>query len=264
MTAADLIRAGRLTEALSALQAQIRQNPGDLRLRVFLFQLDCLLGRWDKALTQLQVVASLDADTMLLAQVFRQVIACEELRGEVFAGKRSPLIFGEPAEWIGQLLQAGMLLAEGKFTAAAELRSRAFEAAPITPGKVDGKPFEWIADADSRLGPVLEVILEGKYYWLPFMRVARVEIEQPTDLRDVVWLAARFTWTNGGEASGHFPVRYPGTENSEDDTLRLARKTVWNEVSPGCFLGLGQRTFATNAGEYPLLECRTIELTQTS
>ena len=261
MTPAELIRAGRLTEALEALQRDIRQNPSDPRLRIFLFQLDCLLGRLDKALTQLQVVASLDAETMLLAQIFRPVIACELLRGEVFSGKRTPLIFGEPAEWIGLLVQAGVLVAQGRLAAATELRNRAFDAAPATPGTVDGQAFAWIADADSRLGPLLEVILEGKYYWVPFSRIARVEIEKPTDLRDLVWAPAQFTWTNGGAVSGHIPVRYPNTEKSEDDSLRLARRTVWDEPSPDWCLGLGQRMLTTDTGEYPLLECRKIELT---
>lgn len=261
MTAAELIKVGRLTEGLDALQTEIRRNPADQRLRIFLFQLDCVLGRLDKAMTQLQLLASLDAETMLMAQVFRQVITCELLRREVFAGHRTAMIFGEPVEWIGLLVQAGALLAEGKFGPAAELRQKAFDAAPATGGKVDGQPFEWIADADPRLGPLLEVILEGKYYWVPFSRIAKIQIEKPTDLRDVVWVPARFDWSNGGNASGHIPVRYPDSENTEDDALRLGRKTVWNEAAPDCFLGLGQRVLATDAGEYPLLECRTIELT---
>ncbi len=264
MKAAELVQAGRLAEALTVLQGEIRQNPADFKLRVFLFQLNCVFGRLDKALTQLQVVASLNAETMLLAQIFRPVIACELLRREVFAGKRTPLIFGEPADWVGSLVRAAALVAEGNFAAAAEMRSQAFEAAPATSGKVDAQPFEWIADADSRLGPMLEVILEGKYYWIPFSRMARIEIEKPTDLRDLVWSPARFTWTNGGAVSGHIPVRYSGTENSEDDALRLSRKTVWSEPTPECFVGLGQRVFATDAGEYPLLECRTIEFTPTT
>jgi type VI secretion system protein ImpE len=43
--------------------------------------------------------------------------------------------------------------------------------------------------------------------------------------------------------------------------MRLARKTEWLEHGGGTFLGLGQRLLATNSNEYPLLECRTIELT---
>jgi type VI secretion system protein ImpE len=261
MTSSELVRGGRLTDGLAALQSEIRQKPADQSLRLFLFQLDCVLGRLDKALTQLQLVASLDAETMLLAQVLRQVVACEMLRREVFAGKRTPLIFGEPQEWLGLLVQANTLVAERRFAAAAELRVRAFEAAPATPGTIDDRPFEWIADADSRLGPVLEAIVDGKYYWVPFCRVAKVQVAKPTDLRDTVWTPAHFHWSNGGDAAGFIPARYPETENCDDDALRLARKTIWTEHEHGCFVGLGQRMLSTDAGEYALLDCRTINLT---
>jgi type VI secretion system protein ImpE len=182
------------------------------------------------------------------------------LRKEIFAGNRTPVIFGEPTEWMGLLVQAATLLAQGRFDEATRLRAQAFEAAPATPGKIDGKPFEWIADADSRLGPVVEAILDGKYYWVPFCRLASVQISKPADLRDVVWIPARFTWTNGGTAGGFIPVRYPGTEAAEDDALRLARKTVWKEAAPDSFLGCGQRMLSTDAGDHPLLDCRALEL----
>ena len=87
MKSAGLVQAGRLEEGLSALQQEIRDKPEDTRLRIFLFQLNCIFGRLDKALAQLQVIASLSADTMLLAQIFRPVIACEMLRREAFAGQ---------------------------------------------------------------------------------------------------------------------------------------------------------------------------------
>ena len=261
MNAAELIQSGQLEPGLAALQVEIRNQPEDTRLRVFLFQLNCVLGRLDKALTQLQVVASIDAETMMLAHIFRPVIACEFLRREVFAGQRTALIFGEPAEWMGLLVQADALLAKGEFAAAADLRSQAFEAAPTSAGKINGEPFEWIADADSRLGPMLEAIIDGKYYWVPFCRIQKIESEAPSDLRDLVWLPVQFTWTTGGTAVGHIPSRYVGTENSTDDALRLARKTDWQNQPGDTFLGLGQRIFATDANEYPLLACRSIEFT---
>jgi type VI secretion system protein ImpE len=260
MTSAELVQAGRLEEGLSALQTEIRNKPEDTRLRIFLFQLNCVLGRLDKALTQLQVIASLNAETMLLAQIFRPVIACEMLRREVFAGKRTPLIFGEPMEWMGSLIQANELLARGEFAAAADSRGKAFEAAPASSGKINGEAFEWIADVDSRLGPVLEAFIDGKYYWVPFSRIQKIETEKPSDLRDLVWLAAQFTWTNGGAAPGHIPARYPGTEDSADGPLRLVRTTEWQEKPGETNLGLGQRVLATDANEYPLLGCRSIEM----
>ena len=260
MTSAQLVQAGRLEEGLKALQADIRNRPQEPKLRLFLFQLNCVLGQFDKALNQLQVVASLNADTMLLAQIFRPVIACELFRREVFTGKRRPLIFGEPTAWLGELIQANELVAQGHFAAATQSRASAFDAAPASQGKINGDDFDWIADADSRLGPVLEAIIEGKYYWIPFCRIQKVETDAPSDLRDLVWIAARFTWTNGGSAMGHIPCRYPGTDQCADGPLRLARRTEWQQHDADTYLGLGQRILVTNANECPLLECRTLEL----
>ncbi len=260
MKAEEHVQAGQLDEALTALQDAVRSKPADATLRIFLFQLQCVLGNWEKALTQLKILADLNADTFMLAQIFGPVINCEILRSQIFAGKRTPIIFGEPMEWVGSLVQANDLVARGELKAAAQLREQAFEAAPATPGKIDSQACAWIADADSRLGPILEVILEGRYCWIPFCRIQRIQIEAPSDLRDLVWLPARFTWTNGGDASGHIPTRYPGTELCQEGALRLARKTEWKEPAAGTYLGLGQRILATDQADHPLLECRAIEL----
>jgi len=81
-----------------------------------------------------------------------------------------------------------------------------------------------------------------------------------SDLRDLVWLPVRFVWSNGGEAAGHIPTRYPNTLASNDGPLRLARKTEWAEHEGAYSVGLGQRVLATDQAEYPLLDCRVIEL----
>jgi type VI secretion system protein ImpE len=256
----ELLKEGLLDETLKALQQVVRDDPANAKPRVFLFQLFSILGDWKRANTQLQVLSEMDSDSMMLARIFEPVLLCEAIRADVFAGKRTPIIFGEPPEWIGSLAEAMSLFGKGEFQAGAQLRDRAFEAAPMSTGKVNGESFEWIADADERLGPILEVILEGKYYWVPFCRVRQVFIQPVTDLRDLVWAPAQFVWENGGEASGHIPTRYPGTETSQERALKLARKTEWIDQS-GVHTGLGQRVLATDANEYPLLEIRTIECT---
>jgi type VI secretion system protein ImpE len=259
MTAEEYLRAGQLDQAMGALREAIKKATADAKLRIFLFQLLCVGGQWDKALTQLQVLGDMDADSMLMAQIYTPVLHCEALRADVFSGKRSPLIFGDPEEWISLLVQANVLIAAGNFEASRELRERAFEAAPAVAGKVNNDPFEWIADADSRLGPMLEVIMEGKYYWIPFSRIQKLQLEPPTDLRNFVWTAAQFVWTNGGNAPGFIPTRYAGSEAASDTAVRLAKRTDWDQKADGLYVGLGQRVFATDAGEYPLLELRNIE-----
>lgn len=259
MTAEEHIRAGDLKSALSTLHESIKKNPADPKLRIFLFQLLCVNGEWEKALTQLNLVADVDPDSMLLAQIFRPVVQCEALRAEVFAGKRSPLIFGEPQEWIGLLVHGNALLAAGNLKEARETVNNALEAAPAVSGSINEHDFEWLADADSRLGPVLEAVIDGKYYWVPFNRVAQIHISRPSDLRDLVWISANFTWSNGGESPGLIPVRYAGSERAEESSLRLARTTDWRDIGEEFFLGQGQRLFATDKSEYPLLETLMIK-----
>jgi len=260
MQTEELLRAGQLNEALAALEGQVRADPTNAKLRVFLFQLLSVLGDWERALTQLNVAAELDALNLLMAQVCRAAISCEAFRAEVFAGKRVPLIFGEPDEWVAWLVQANQMIAEEKYEASQTLRERALEAAPAIPGSIDNRRFEWISDADSRFGPVLEAIIDAKYYWVPFTAIKRIKIEEPADLRDAVWIPAQFTWVNGGEATGLMPSRYPGSEASEDNAIRLARKTEWLERPGDVFLGLGQRMFATNEDEFSLLQIRQVDL----
>lgn len=260
MNAEELVKAGQLDEALAALQAQVRDDPADAKLRIFLFQLLAVLGQWDRALTQLNVAAEMDASAGMMGTIYRSVIQAEVLRGEIFAGTRTPMIFGEPEAWVGWLVQANALAAKGDHDNAAELRDKAFESAPAIPGTVDGQAFEWLADADSRMGPVLEAIVEGKYYWVPMSRVASLTIEPPEDLRDLVWTPARFTWTNGGEAVAMLFARYPGSESADNPALRLARATEWIERPGGLFTGVGQRMLATDQGEYAILGVRQVTL----
>jgi len=261
MQAEQLLRDGRLAEALASLKEQARTNPADAKLRMFLFQLLSVMGQWDKALTQLNVAADLDAKNLLTAQLCRAALNCEALRAEIFAGKRTPLIFGEPQEWVGLLLQANQLFAAGQAGPAGELRDRAFEAAPPTPGTVnDDQTFEWIADADNRLGPMLEAIIGGRYYWLPFQNLREVIFEEPADLRDAVWMPAQLVFVNGGNSFGLIPTRYPGSETSADPDILLSRKTNWAEDAGGFCRGLGQRLLATDAGEYALMDLRHITL----
>lgn len=259
-TAEESVKAGRLDDALADLQGQVRKSPADARLRTFLFQLLAVRGDWERALTQLKVAADIDPSTVAMQKSYQEILRCEALRAEVFAGKKTPLLFGEPAEWMALMVEAVKLTAEEKFDEARSLRERAFEGAPATAGKIDGTPFTWIADADGRLGPLLEVIVNGRYYWIPFARLREVRIEKPTDLRDVAWLPCVLSLVNGGESVAFIPTRYPGSERTNDSTLIMARSTQWQERAAETFLGLGQRVLATDAGEYPLMDVRLIEL----
>ena len=289
MQAESFVKQGLLDEALAALQEQIRAKPEDAKLRVFLFQLLSVRGEWKRAMTQLDVASQLDAKNLLMAQVCRQGIMCEALRADVFSGKRTPLVLGKPEEWIGWIVQAAQHTAKCEHSAAEQLRSRAMEAAPASAGEIwvadpadklkaalsDARPdkggpqaeapkgirhtFEWIADSDSRLGPIVEAVVEGRYYWIPISRILEIRLEEPADLRDVVWTPVQFTWTTGAQQVGLIPTRYPASESGTTNE-RLGRETNYDEPAPGVFVGRGQRMWMTDAGEYSIMQTRLIRL----
>jgi len=258
-TARQLLESGRLREAFDQLKQDVRKAPRDPRLRTFLFQMFCISGEWDRALAQLTVAAELDPLALPMAETYRTLIRCEGVRDSVFAGRRTPTLFGHPLPWVPLLVEATRLLAAGAHEPAARLRDEAFDAADTVAGDADITPFDWIADADPRLGPVLEAVLDGTYYWIPFQHIAELTLEAPADLRDQVWMPAEFTWTNGGRAIGFIPTRYPASAATGDPLLALARRTEWQPAGPadhGWSLGLGQRMLTTGDNDFALMDIR--------
>ena len=253
------LRAGDPRSALQHLTGAVRAKPADAKLRIFMAQLLCVLGQWERAHTQLNVVADMDAETVAMRETVGHAIRSELMRAKVFAGNRTPMVFGQPDEWLALLIESLLQKGQGNAAMAEDLASRGFDAAPEVSGKIDGEPFTWIADADSRLGPVLEACVNGRYYWVPFSRLSRVELDPPEDLRDCVWMPANLMFSNGGETVALIPTRYPGSESSADGAICLARKTEWLDAGNERWFGLGQRVLATDAGEHALMSVRTIE-----
>ncbi|MFA6044306.1 MAG: type VI secretion system accessory protein TagJ [Phycisphaerales bacterium] len=270
MTPQDLLKHGKLDECLKVVEGQVRASPADAKLRVLLFQVLAVMGDWDRATIQLGVVAEMDPASVLMAQMCQQAILSEKFRADVFSGKRAPMILGEPEPWMGMLVQAAQLSAQGKHGPAQEMRDQAFELAPAVAGEIsvsvagEEEPtkhaFEWIADADELMGPMLELFVGGKYYWVPWSRIALLKLDAPTDLRDGVWLPGQVIWTSGGTQVVLVPVRYPGSEAAKyDGQIRLARRTEFVDLN-GREGPVGQRLLATDAGEFGILDCRSVRL----
>jgi len=258
--AEELLRAGDPDAALKALQGAVRSDASNANLRIFLFQLLCVLGDWNRAIAQLKVSAEMDPAATPMAQTYREAIICEVYRDKVFAGEKEPLIFGEPQEWTALMVDALKAQAAGQGQRAAEVRAQAFEAAPSVPGQIDGQDFEWIADADMRLGPLLEVIGNGRYFWMPFTAIRHATFDPPADLRDAVWTPASLTLANGGDIVALIPTRYAGTAQTGSAAAKLARETQWSDLGHDVYAGTGQRLLTTDQGDHALMDIRSLTL----
>jgi type VI secretion system protein ImpE len=231
-----------VTELMEAAVAGVRAAPTDASARMKLFRLFVATGQWERASTQLDAASDLNTELGFTAMVYKQALACERFRDDVFTGRRTPVIAGEPPQWLALMFEALRADAAVEGSGAA-LRSQALEEAQAAPGRLNGEAFEWIADADSRLGPVIECYIDGKYYWVPFDRIERIELPQPEDLLDLAWMSGEITFTSGGNKHVLLPVRYPGSERSDEDDVVMARRTVWT----------------TDVTELGLLDVRSVE-----
>jgi len=233
MTARELYQAGKLAEAVQALNGELRDNPGDTKRRTFLFELLCFAGNYDRADKQLEILAQENKDAQMGALVYRAALHAERTRCDVFQKKEYPQTGGssEPE---------------------------------VIKGTWNGKPFESISDADPRIGARLEVFAAGQYLWVPFEHIASIEIQPPKRLRDLIWAPAilrtgpSFRDRELGEVL--LPVLAPFSFQQEDDALKLGRVTDWREIESGEVVPFGQKTFLIDDEEAPILELRHLEI----
>lgn len=255
----ELLAAGDLEGARAALVETVRTAPSDQAARLFLLQLMMISGEWDKASTQARALASLSPQAEMLSVLCGQLIAGERQREDAFAGKEPFKVLVPTSDWVGVLAEALTAWAAGDVDKADSLRGEAFDAAPDTPGELDGRPFTWIADADPRFGPCLEVVIAGSWGLVPFEAIAAINSDGPQELRDLAWLPVQLALRSGQTAAAFLPTRYPGA-SAEPAALRLARGTEWRS-SPFGELGAGQRLFALSDGEdAPILSLRRLSM----
>ena len=65
MNAQELFKAGKLAEAISALNENLRKNPSDNKSRTFLFELLCFAGEYERVDKQLDLLEGAGKDAML-------------------------------------------------------------------------------------------------------------------------------------------------------------------------------------------------------
>ena len=95
-----------VADLLAGALGAVKASPTDASARMKLFRVFCLTGQWDRAAIQLDTASGMDAGLAMTSLVYKQAIACERLRAEVFAGSRTPVVVGEPQPWLGWMIEA--------------------------------------------------------------------------------------------------------------------------------------------------------------
>ncbi|VVU54044.1 type VI secretion system accessory protein TagJ [Burkholderia anthina] len=239
--------------------SNVKRRPSDVRLRWLLFELLCVDGEWDRALRQLQTWTMLESEGTSRAQMYRELIRCENLRTAVFDGRRTPNGIDPLPPWVDTLTRANAKLVDGDIATADVLRGAALGDAPATRGHCPQVgDFAWLTDSDTRVGPICELVVAGGYRWIPFDEMQTLTLGPITSLTDLVWRSAVISLRNATVLRGFLPVRYPGSENGPA-SLKLARETTWKDIGITAVIALGQKTWSSDKGDIGLLdisECR--------
>lgn len=248
-----------LDACLDDVQGTVRREPAVADHRWALFQLLCVTQQWERAIQQLQVFAQLNPQHVQAAQAYRDLIRAERWRAKVFGGLAQPGFVTDPPSWVRNLAEALRLTAAGQTDAADAMREAALDQAPLVRGGGANHSFEWIADSDSRLGPVCEIVTAGRYRWLPFSDIAAWEIGRPAALVDLVWAPCSLTLVDGTRSRGFMPARFPAAtdavyDSAVLDALRLGNTTVWTDVGRSGVIAQGRKTWATSGGDVGLFE----------
>src|SRR3984957_15797571 len=133
-TAAALLRAGKLADAVAAGQAALRKSPTDLNARVLLGELLAFTGNLERADVVLDAASAIDPTTALVVAEFRQLIRADMARRQLFRDGRVPAFLADPTEKESMpraalvALRAGELAETGRQAEAAEAMR------PATPG----------------------------------------------------------------------------------------------------------------------------------
>jgi type VI secretion system protein ImpE len=232
MRARALVQAGKLTEAIESLGAELRDNPTDTQRRTFLFELLCFAGQYARAEKHLDVLAQANPQAGMGALLYRSAMHADRTRQDMFRTGDFP-------------------------------RGAATDRAVA--GVLNGTPFTSITDADPRIGARLEVFAAGQYTWIPLEHVATVRMEAPKRLRDLLWIPAvvrtgpSFRGVDLGEVL--IPAIAPLTADEGDDAVRLGRVTEWIETEDGLEVPIGQKMLLVDGEEFPILELRELDIT---
>ncbi|MGC1302882.1 MAG: type VI secretion system accessory protein TagJ [Caulobacteraceae bacterium] len=242
------LKAGDIDKARAALVSHLRDAPGDAEARMFLFQLMCVEGQWDKAHTHLRALAQVSPEAQILSIAYGQAIEAERSRADAMAGRIDAPLLVDSDPWAQDLVAALRADGNGQLAEGAILRARAFDASPNASGEVDGRAFEFIFDGDARFGPCFEAMVAGRWGLIPFCVVREISSPGPVDLRDLVWLPAEIMLLDGRTLAALLPARYPGTEQEDEAALLLGRCTSWREQGERVY-GQGQRVWTLSDGQ---------------
>ncbi|MGA0603164.1 type VI secretion system accessory protein TagJ [Caulobacter sp. KR2-114] len=253
-----LLDAGKLDEAIEAMNAEVRAKPTDVNARAGLVELLCYAGNLERADKLLDAISSLDPSTALGIALYRQLVRAEQARGQFYLDGRVPEFLSQP-DAVSQLeMRAAVLMRDGDAAGALQLLAERDALHPPVTGEADGVAFDDFRDLDDLNATHLEVLTAtGKYYWVPLSIVTAIELRPPERRRDLLWRRANLCVTEGPDGEVYLPAIYWSAQATPEQ--RLGHTTDFEGGEDAPIRGLGLRSFLVGDDSRTLLELGTVK-----
>lgn len=250
---------GNLSAAVEAAVNLVKTNPTNEAGRIFLFELSCFSGDWDRAERQLEVIGNQDVNAMIGSKIYQGNFKAENDRLKYFSDGLSPEFMTPKPLYVDDLMTANNRLREGNDAEAREILDKVEEDRPAFRVMINGEGFSDFRDYNDLTMCVFEVIFRNNYLWIPFEQVQKIELFKPKTLRDLYWIQAKIELVNGTSGEMFLPALYAGTWKSSNDQVRLGRMTDWRSVGSEIYVGEGMRVFWMDGRDKSILDIETIE-----
>jgi type VI secretion system protein ImpE len=258
MTAKELMKAGRLSDARRLLIEEVKAAPADVSARTLLFQVLALGGEWDKAVSHLDMISTRDPDRAIGVHAYLDIMRGEKERLQVVQRLQQPSIMPEAPPYFIQYLAYLDALKAGSYDDARNFISQIDKARPPVFGTINGKPFKGFSDTDARLYAFLEVFVHDRYVWIPPEAIREIIIHEPKDSLDLIWVTASITTWEGLSMNCCMPVVYPETFLGPNEQAKFGRLTDWVPLGGGLSKGVGQHVYAFGDEDVAILDIRQI------
>ncbi|HPI91856.1 MAG TPA: type VI secretion system accessory protein TagJ [Deltaproteobacteria bacterium] len=258
MTAKDLMRAGRLSEARRLLIEEVKSAPTDAGKRTLLFQVLAWGGEWDKAERHLDLISTQDPGRTVGVHDYLDIVRAEKERLKVMALQQQPSFLPEPPAYFTLYMEYLASLQAGSHETAKELIGRIDGLRPQVSGTLNGKPFEGFSDSDARLVAFLEAFVHERYVWIPFESIRELVVYEPKTSFDLIWVTASVTTWAGLSMNCSLPVVYPGSFDHDDEQAKMGRITDWVALGGGFSRAVGQHVFQAGDEDISILDIREV------
>jgi type VI secretion system protein ImpE len=257
--AKELLEEGKLSEAIQAMNDEVKRNPTDIQRRGLLVEMLCASGRLDRADAQLEVILQQDAKAALGVALLRQMIRAETARRDFYSAGRLPEFVDVPPPYVQKYIEASIRAREKHPGEAKELVGQAEAERPRVKGSCNGRPFDDLRDLDDMTAAVFEVLTStGKYYWIPVERVRSIEFRKPERLRDLIWRRAAMSVESGPDGEVFLPATYCPIDSETDDRALLGRLTEWRGGDAEPMRGVGQVSFLVGDESVPIMQMQSL------